>query len=488
MRFATSLPIQRAPAAAETACREFLAAHKALDDRLRDRFWVQQAQVEEERQLEELSRALPRGRIAPQLLDTFLPAEVGISETVFRRLIGALGAEEGLREAVLVREAVLSAMSAAGIHSPAGFALQRLDRRLQDLLSLFFDPGILRVERITQQSAPEVTAAADFAARVVLPGCPSLLEGASSHRRCFALRHPFSSAPLLLAHASLLPAAPGTLAEAVGRPAASAAAPEVACLWFLGPPGSGLWSLQGLRGLGLEQQLRQRSLEALRAELRGEVLALVPLSGLRSWLLAGRPWENRGLSESQEAALKRAATGSSARTELRFVDADSDDVWFQKTPEGLLVSMSGAAAKRVLRLRVVGRDVRFLLEGGEALQVSVSEEVAASVDLAQISEMAEASGILPAEARDTVLELAREYLISGKGGQGCLEPAVDFQLRSGAALRAFHWRADESRGLSDCLGVVVSLLCKSPEEEEVNAESYARFGTEAASAGGSRGS
>ena len=241
------------------ACLAFLSAHKALGAEGQARWWSQQAVSEEEEQLAELSSALPRGgRVAPQLLDTFSPAAPGPTEALVRRLVASLGG--GLGHALVVRGAIREALAAAGPRTTATFALERLDRRLEDVLRLWLSPALLQVRRVDAGSSPALRSAAAAVLRRTLPAAQAgaLEEGAEAgHHRCYALVHAGMSAegaeapPLLVAHASLLGAPACSLAAAaLPEPAGRAAA----CLWALGLPASvGGAPADALRSLGLGQ-------------------------------------------------------------------------------------------------------------------------------------------------------------------------------------------------------------------------------------------
>jgi len=462
--------------------------------------------VEEETQLEALSRALPRGgRVAPKLLDTFTPAEPEAAEAALQRLVAALGAGEGLAEALELRAAVRSAAREIGPHASAGFALDRLDRKMQNVLSLWFDPGFLQVQRIGEDSAAEVREAAAAVAHAVSPDyAVQLIEGSvDPHHRCFALRHAQMdphSPPLLVAHASLANTLPSSLAEVV-LPGRTAEAPQAACLWALGAPPS-IGRDGSLHGLGLGQVLRREVCRQLRTELptvasgggsENIVGALVPLRGFAAWLHACRAWERPGIDEAAAGALQRAVQGGGRglRREVQFADEDGDNVTFrlvqaEGTSGQILETISGEGPpRRILKLVVAeqGRALRFLVEPGpEALQVNVAEEAVARGDPVHVGHLAEAAGLLPASMRDVVLRLAYDFIIQRRGN-GChaAERATHFHLSGGAALHALHWRGDESAAaLSDSLGIMASFVYRGPDAESEAAQAYAAEGLDAA--------
>lgn len=487
--------------AAAQACEELVSAHAAL---LGDQaaWWAERAIAEEEEQLEALSKALPRGgRVAPRLLDAIAPVAPPPSEAALRRLVSSLGAARGLAAAVELRAAVRSALAEAGTESPAGYALERLDRRLKEVLALWLDPGLLRTVALSARcpaKALEAARAVGLEAAGAQAGpLPAEAIGAGWHR-CFGLIHPQmdpEAAPLLVARASLAAALPGALAEAVAPTAQGTA--QVAVLWALGsPPGS---QAGGLQDLGLGRALRRSASELLREELRSsggpkdpDVVALVPLRGFAPWIRANRAWDHLGLGQAQAESLRRAAQGpqSLGSGEVSFIDEDGDNIRFHIAQESggghsLQVEVGGAAARRVLKLVVAdgGRALRFVAEPGpEALQVSVTEQVAAKGEPARVVHLAEACGLLAADLREPVLRLAYEFLTQrAAGSKHAAHPLAHFHLSGGGALNALHWRADESPpGLADALGVMASFVYRGSDVEAAAAAAYAEEGLDAA--------
>mmetsp|Transcript_107926 Transcript_107926/g.311041 ORF Transcript_107926/g.311041 Transcript_107926/m.311041 type:complete len:544 (-) Transcript_107926:95-1726(-) len=492
---------------AAAACREFIASLSALDAESLVEWWSERALAEEEAQLEALSRALPRGgRVAPQLLDSVRPTEVEASEAMLRQLPAALPAAEGLPAALAVRAGVREALVAVGPHAPASFALERLDRRMREVLSLWFAPGMLRVELVQVGAAsPEVLQALADVASSAAPGFDGDAAAAlsSPSRRAFVLTHAqmeLGAAPLMVAHASLLGEMPGTLRDAV-EPTGGVAA-KVACLWALGAPRApGGAQVEALRGLGLGQVLRRAASEALRQELvatgsveDAPVVALARLSGFREFLLQCRVWERTGLETTQAEILRRAAQGPedfAGPGEVRFVDIDGDNVRFALGPwadgyaHALTVEFGGGAPRRIVKLAVApdSQAVRFFVEPGpEAFQIDVNSDVATSGVLANVQLMGEAVGLLPNQVREPLMHFAYEYITRrGPDGRRSAEPVSHFHLAGGAAMNALHWGADDSAfGLVDSLGIMSSFVYRGASVESDAAQAYADDGLNAA--------
>lgn len=475
-------PLPVSSSAAAVASQKFIHAHNAMGLHQRSGWWAQQALAEEQQKLDELSRALPRGgRVAPQLLDTFIPATPSPSEAALRRLVSSLGADEGLPAVLSLRAAVRTSTVAVGQHTSAGFALERLDRRFFEVLKLWFDSGLMQVQELSADSPPQVRAAAYEVANA---SSSQLKQGAQEtlgpNHRCFLLRHAKmseDSIPLLVAHVSLTDKHPHTLQEAMQTATQGS---QVACIWALGAPAS--VGTQSIRGLGLGQVLRRGVSELTEAS---SVTALVPLKGFASWLRNTLAWE-------RPDPLHRALHGFSRKAdrEVAFVDEDGDKVRFcldgDRDVEGtvLLAEVGDQPPRRVLKLISAddGRVLRFQLAPSmEALQVNVSHEVASSGLTDKVGYLAEAAGILPARAREPLLRLAYEFITKkSSDGKRCDHPESNFHLAGGAALRALHWRADDSPfALADSLGISASFEYRGKEAESEAAVAYRSAGLDA---------
>lgn len=465
------------------ACRRLISAHSALAGKARQDWWARRANEEEQGQLDSLSKVLPGGgvRVAPQLLDAFVATQPGATESAARCLVDSLGVSAGLPEVLRLREALRAATASAfRANHRASFALERLDRRIQRLLSLWCSPGLLRVE------------ASDCAVSDPKP-----------HHRHHALCHPLLSSdtgqplPLFRASSALLPRFPNSLQEAVEGISADGS-PRVACYWAL--EATGAVPNGSLRGLGLGRALRQRSSTILREELGAAATtspesvaigALVPLGRFAAWLRARRAVETeakRGLPEPFVKALSRAIAGVSAEQRLAFVDADGDEVAFKVSPTaGLSVELGDSPPRRVLRLRAGGSSGASLLfamdgpGGPEAMQVNAPDDVAARGEVVRVVQMAESCGILPAELGEPLTRLAGDFVRQRvRGSKRVAEPDLHFHLAAGAALRGVHFRGDDSaQGLrpGGSLGFMASLVYAGLGAEASNAAAYAANGT-----------
>jgi len=467
---------------ATNSCRSFLDAHAALRADGQIEWWAQQAVEAERGQLAALDRALPRssGRIAPQLLDALVPSEPSFVEILLRRLVTTPG---GLIAALDLRAALRTSVDAIGSHTSQGYALERLDRRVQALFAFWFNPGMLQLQLIDGASVTDIAGA-------ILPVPP---EGVwPDHHFFFALTHPGMSVdgqvptPLLVGHAALSDNLPNSAGDLLVPPTKAARA---ACFLAIMPATAQL--ALSLHGLELGHTLRHLAAGHLRMKVRTtggygvdgagtlEVGALAPIPGLAQTLRQTRAWEAIGEKPFAEA-LRRALATSIHDDEISFVDVDGDSVRFLISAErGLEVSIGEAAApQHVSRLRVVdgGSSLRFVIEpGGQGMQVDAPKAVAERGDLIRVAQAAEALGLLPVELRDPVLQLARRHLIDSAGGR-VVDSFGNFHFTGGAALRGVHWEADASRrGLATSLGIMASYAYDEASMAE-NAANYAGRG------------
>lgn len=475
-----------------SACKEFIDLHDKLGAKGRAQWWAQQALREQQSQMDVLGGALPRagGRVAPQLLDFLTPTEISSTESAMRNVIACIGVQEGLSGVLGIRSAVREAAVAIGPRTPAGFALERMDRRLQDLLSIWLSPGMLRVTTLREDSPPELREAAKLIAESAHPILAGKWSAGLPHHRCFMLHHPMMKGNvdsqkqfLFSAHAAILPSMPKSLNDIVNQPPSlDGSHARVACFWSLGTAFPG----ECFRGLGLGRELFYKASQLVRKEIgTPEVCALVPLLGFTKWLRERRAWET--FREDQPGLadmLKRALENSHIENkEVQFVDADGDSLHFRfSRASGLEVAVGGQSFQPVIRLRVAETDgiVMFLTGGdqGQALQVEAPQEAVSRGDLKAVEEMAEASGIFPMHMRDSLLRLGEQYLLRKFGnGKRMMDPVAHFHFSSGASFGELLWRADESlSGRAESFGIMATFVYDDVHEAE-QAAAYTERGT-----------
>ena len=313
-----------------------------------------------------------------------------------------------------------------------------LDASLRRLLSVWFDSGLLRLERLSWDATPPALLEKlmryervhpfadwnDLRARLTGPG-----------KRMFALLHPrMQGEPLVFVHVALLSRLPTRLTDVLpdtsppsdGEGAASGArerarardelpseaaaeARRVAVFYSISSP------FAGLRGVPIGGLLIKQVLDNLSAAAPGlsSFVTLSPVPGFRAWL---------------EARIARR------RADQAAVDP----------PEGVALARLEAAVARL------GVDVW-----------DPFERVAALDD----------GGV-----RDALVSLCARYLCLAKQRQRALDSVAAFHLRNGASLVQVHWRANtSSRGLGESAGIMVSYQYV-PDEIEQRHSAYVTSG------------
>ncbi|CAL1127146.1 unnamed protein product [Cladocopium goreaui] len=396
-------------------------------------FWLRFAAEEEEMQLQRLSSSLPKGvRLVPGLLEHVLPSEVPPTIEVVQLLPRILGAREGLSTVLSWREAARRAAQSGG----AEMVAERLERRLDAVLALWFHEGFLRTTEIDTGTKAEAAKAAEAA-----------------ETRCFALSFPqMAEGPAL--------APPLATLHAVLRDSEAEMREPQLCEAVL-------------TGYGLEHLLLQQTKTQLREQGFKEISATVNLRGFRHWLRSSSVLTQRPHFSQEVRAILAASCGSNSS--LRFTDASGDDVAFsvpEQGQRGLEVSINGADAKHVRRIKLQEDPAAVLvsLEEG-AMQIDLPEEV----ELLKLEKLCAFGGLLTPKMRQPVLQLAFEYLFWPGEGRAT-HPDVDFHLSRGADFVSLHWRAEESpEALASSFGLLATFNYKQDSEQK-RANDYTQNG------------
>ncbi|CAL1127145.1 unnamed protein product [Cladocopium goreaui] len=453
-------------------------------------FWLRFAAEEEEMQLQRLSSSLPKGvRLVPGLLEHVLPSEVPPTIEVVQLLPRILGAREGLSTVLSWREAARRAAQSGG----AEMVAERLERRLDAVLALWFHEGFLRTTEIDTGTKAEAAKAAEAA-----------------ETRCFALSFPqMAEGPAL--------APPLATLHAVLRDSEAEMREPQLCEAVL-------------TGYGLEHLLLQQTKTQLREQGFKEISATVNLRGFRHWLRSSSVLTQRPHFSQEVRAILAASCGSNSS--LRFTDASGDDVAFSVPEQGqrgleaggvcyaillgkrmnnqwtwgtlpfvghkhmrqlrgltlrskvwlsflvspcgakVEVSINGADAKHVRRIKLQEDPAAVLvsLEEG-AMQIDLPEEV----ELLKLEKLCAFGGLLTPKMRQPVLQLAFEYLFWPGEGRAT-HPDVDFHLSRGADFVSLHWRAEESpEALASSFGLLATFNYKQDSEQK-RANDYTQNG------------
>jgi malonyl-CoA decarboxylase len=364
---------------------------------------------------------------------------------------------------------------------------RELDASLRRQLSIWFDMGLLRLERLTWEHTPAALLERIMAYERVHPfsGWDDLrtrLDG--PHRRLFAFLHPrLPGEPLVFVQVALvshvptrlrdvlprgLPLSPrtarGSPAEAgateVGltprvdeRPACKCSprrrvpspqvglTPRVACFYTISSPHT------GLRGVPIGGLLIKHVLSSLAASepALDTFVTLSPVPGFRSWL---------------EARLARHV-------------AAQDGAAGRRTHDGASTLADEVAADEAVALNA-------LLEALRAAGLVSSDPFEAVGPVHEDCE-GDAASLALVAVRRALLCLCARYLCLATHRQRALDPVAAFHLRNGATLVSIHWGANSSaRGVRESCSMMVNYLYE-PESIEVNHSAYVSSGKIAAS-------
>lgn len=293
-------------------------------------------------------------------------------------------------------------------------ATEALNAHLKDLLSSWFDPGFLDLERITwKSSAALLEKLIAYEAVHEIRSWDDLRNRLDSDRRCYALFHPrMPEEPLAFVEVALGDGLAGSIQHLLDEsaPAFDTTRADAAIFYSISN------TQRGLQGIAFGEYLIKLVVNRLGAEMPQvrRYATLSPVPGLSNWL--------RGLSDERIQALLSAdqrkilseAAGTSQSEEALQV--------FLKTPASLL-----------------------------------QEETANRV-------------------QEPLLALAARYFQERREDGQPLDPVARFHLRNGARLERINWQGDSSpRGLKQSLGLMVNYGYR-PDELEKNREAYMKDG------------
>ena len=339
---------------------------------------------------------------------------------------------------------------------------RELDASLRRQLSIWFDMGLLRLERLTWEHTPAALLERIMAYERVHPfsGWDDLhtrLDG--PHRRLFAFLHPrLPGEPLVFVQVALVSHVPTRLRDVLprglplsprtarGSPAEAGATeegltPRVACFYTISSPH------MGLRGVPIGGLLIKHVLSSLAASepALDTFVTLSPVPGFRSWL---------------EARLARHV-------------AAQDGAVGRRTHDGASTLADGVAADEAVALNA-------LLEALRAAGL-VSTDPFEAVGPVHEDGEGDAASLALVAVRRALLCLCARYLCLATHRQRALDPVAAFHLRNGATLVSIHWGANSSaRGVRESCSMMVNYLYE-PESIEVNHSAYVSSGKIAAS-------
>ena len=214
------------------------------------------------------------GSRAPEDLVRLAKAAEPPRQELLRRLNRAPG---GTGTIVRMREQVLA-------HG-AGKALKALDADLQHLLSSWFSPGFLTLQRVDWDSpASLLERLIEHEAVHEIQGWDDLRRRVQPDRRCFAFMHPvLAGEPLIFVEVALLSEVPTAIAPLLAQPVPD---PSAAMKYRVAAFYSISNCQPGLRGISLGNFLIKRVAERLQAEVPSlkTFCTLSPVPGFADWL------------------------------------------------------------------------------------------------------------------------------------------------------------------------------------------------------------
>ena len=317
---------ERGAANSTVIARALVAGYEALPDEQRARFFEHLSNdfSPDPKAVLEIAQAYAAEPSVPNLLHLTRVAEPPRQE-LLRRINRSAG---GTASIVAMRRALLLRIG----KQPA---LQAVEADFLHLLSSWFNPGFLQLQRVDWNSPAQLLEQIIRHEAVhQIDGWDDLRRRLQPDRRCFAFFHPqLPSEPLIFVEVALLPEMPGAIAPLIDK-ASTPLAPKqfkVAAFYSISN------CQPGLRGVSLGDFLIKRVAEALKRELPQlkTFCTLSPIPGFAGWVQDGAPCE--GLPKARAARLAQSYTdllaacagdlaglGHAAR--LRGLPAEAGDV------------------------------------------------------------------------------------------------------------------------------------------------------------------
>ena len=195
--------------------------------------------------------------------------------------------------------------------------LQALESDFLHLLSSWFNPGFLQLQRVDWNSPAQLLEQIIRHEAVhEIDGWDDLRRRLQPDRRCFAFFHPqLPSEPLIFVEVALLPEMPEAIAPLIDKKATPLAQPQqfkVAAFYSISN------CQPGLKGVSLGNFLIKRVAEELKRELPQirTFCTLSPMPGFARWVRAGAPCEGLPRVRAERLAQAREALRDACDGEL----------------------------------------------------------------------------------------------------------------------------------------------------------------------------
>lgn len=186
-------------------------------------------------------------------------------------------------------------------------ALQAVEADFLHLLSSWFNPGFLQLQRVDWNSPAQLLEQIIRHEAVhQIDGWDDLRRRLQPDRRCFAFFHPqLPNEPLIFVEVALLPAMPAAIAPLIDKASVPLAPKQFKVAAFYS-----ISNCQpGLKGVSLGNFLIKRVAEELQRELPQlrTFCTLSPIPGFAAWLRSGAPCE--GLDKARAERMAQALAG-----------------------------------------------------------------------------------------------------------------------------------------------------------------------------------
>jgi len=306
-------------------------------------------------------------------------------------------------------------------------ALRALDADLKDLLSAWFDIGLLELRQITWNApAALLEKLIEYEAVHAIKSWEDLKNRLDSDRRCFAFFHPnMPDEPLIFVEVALVTGMAGNVQALLDEsaPKGDPKTANTAIFYSISNAQS------GLAGISFGNFLIKRVVDLLEHELPNlkTFATLSPIPGFRSW----------------------------------YAKAKED--------EDFEIALSAAERKALL--------VALELEDDGATGMTLVDTGLARSDWYRDEALSEA-------LKAPVSRLVARYLVTAKRPNGsAMDPVAHFHLANGARMERLNWLGDlSSKGLKQSAGMMINYLYRM-SDIDANHESYSGEGQVAMSSG-----
>ena len=227
-------------------------------------------------------------------------------QELLRRINRSPGGTAGI---VAMRRALLSRL-------PRWPALQVVEADFRHLLSSWFNPGFLQLQRVDWNSPAQLLEQIIHHEAVhQIDGWDDLRRRLQPDRRCFAFVHPqLPREPLIFVEVALLPRMPEAIAPLIDKASEPTPARQFKVAAFYS-----ISNCQpGLRGVSMGNFLIKRVAEELQRELPQlrTFCTLSPIPGFAAWLRAGAPCEGLTPARAERLAQARATLAAQGGPDL----------------------------------------------------------------------------------------------------------------------------------------------------------------------------